>query len=116
VSQPGKSDELLEVLGDELWVIVGNDPWFGFRELLVARCRMISMSFSVMAWRSSLWSMKRQQPSRMQVQVVECAVQVDEGDIDMPVFMRFQGLQEHLPVLLIFVFQRFSRSAELSTR
>jgi hypothetical protein len=34
VSQPGKSDELLEVPGDELWAVVGNDPWLGFRELL----------------------------------------------------------------------------------
>lgn len=40
--------------------------------------------------------MKRQQPSRMQHRVVEYAVQIDEGDNDMPFFKRFIGLHETL--------------------
>ena len=58
-------NELFEVLGDELWAIVRDDPGPHFRVLLPCPCKMISMSASVIDSRMSQFTMYRLKPSRM---------------------------------------------------
>src|SRR5215472_9450231 len=59
-----------------------------------ARCKMTSISASVIDSRKSQWTIERLKPSRMLHRVVEGAAHVDVGNIDMPMLVRVGWLLE----------------------
>ena len=58
------ADEFLEILGDELRAVVGDNARPGVGIGFAARWMMVSTSFSSIFSRISQWTMKRLQPSR----------------------------------------------------
>lgn len=65
VGHAAEADELLEVLGDELRPVVGDDAGRGVGEPLAARCRRIRTSRSVIDSRMSHSTRNRLKPSKM---------------------------------------------------
>jgi hypothetical protein len=63
MGQTCQADEYLEVLGDELGAVVGDDSGLGSGALSQGALETISTSASDMDWRSSWWTMAREQPS-----------------------------------------------------
>ena len=87
-------DELLEVFGDELRPVVGDDPWPGFRELLLGP---LQDDFHIRFGHLLPDLPMDDVPAaaiQETAQVVESTAQVDVGDIHMPVLMRLQRLNE----------------------
>jgi len=94
MSHAGQPDKLLEVFGDELRPVVGDDPGPCLGELLL---RPLKDGFHV-RFRHLLSNLPMDDIPAASVQeaaqVVEGAMDVDVGDVHMPVFMRHQRLDE----------------------
>jgi hypothetical protein len=94
VCHPRDADELLKVLGDELRAIVGDDARPGVGELLLGPLER-DFHFGL---RHGLAQAPSDQiaagPIEHGARIVERAVDVDVGDVDVPMFMRLEGLLE----------------------
>lgn len=90
----GKPDEFLEILGDELWPIVGNNSRAGSRVFLLGPFKNdFYVSFGHLL--SDLpMDDGTAAPIQEAAQVVEGATDVEIRDINMPVFMGQQRLNE----------------------
>src|SRR5512133_4030037 len=87
-------DEFLEVLGNELWPVVGNDPWPGRRVFLLGPFQNdFHVSFGHL-----LPDLPMDDGATASIQeaaqVVEGATDVEVRNIHMPVFMGQQRLNE----------------------
>ena len=99
VRHPGDPNELLEVFGDELWTVVGDDSRPGLGELLLRplqqnldlslRHRFPQIPFHDVAAGSV----------EHRAQIVEGAVNIDVRDVDVPVLVRGRGLLKASPFL-----------------
>ena len=95
-------DILLEILGDELRTIVGNNMGLYLRELLMDSLqdnlnillRHLLAQFPV----NDVTAAAIQDAA----QVIEGAEDIDVADINMPVFMRLQGLLEAVALTALF--------------
>jgi hypothetical protein len=90
------ADELLEVPGDELRAVVGDDPRRHVGELLA--CPLEDLLDVGLGHRLAQLPMDQVSATTIEqaAQVVERAGDIDVGDIDMPVFVRTQRLNEAL--------------------
>ena len=102
MSHAGQPDELLEVLGDELRAVIENAPRLGLRKLLTGSLQDDIHVF--LGHGLAQFPVYDEAAAAVQdaAQVVERTVQIDVGDIDMPVLMRYQGLQEALALTAAF--------------
>src|SRR5579872_2054172 len=94
VGHPRDADEFLEVLRDELWAVVGNNPRTSCRELLLGP---LQQDFDIRLAHGFPQAPIHDVAAgsvQNRAQVVERAMNVDMRDVDMPVFMRPQRLLE----------------------
>lgn len=94
----GKPDEFLEVLGNELRPVVGDDSWTGSRVFLLG-----SLQDDFNIWFGHLLSdlpMDYGTTASIQeaAQVVEGATDIEVRNIHVPMFMRQQRLYETCPL------------------
>src|SRR5262250_2188874 len=94
MGHPRDADELLEVSGDELRSVVGDDPWFCLRILLPSSLQD-DFDFRF-GHRFPQIPMDDRTAKALQnaAQVVEGAAHVDVGNIDMPMLVRVGWLLE----------------------
>src|SRR5262249_57402032 len=94
MGHPRDADELLEVSGDELRSVVGDDPWFCLRILLPSSLQD-DFDFRF-GHRFPQIPMDDRTAKAIQnaAQVVEGAAHVDVGNIDMPMLVRVGWLLE----------------------
>jgi len=94
VSHTADADELLEVPGDELRAVVGDDPWRHVGELLA--CPLDDLFDIGLGHRLTQLPVGQEAAATIQeaAQVVEGAGNVDVRDINMPVFVRQKRLNK----------------------
>jgi len=94
MGHPRDPDELLEIFGNELGAIVGNNPGLGFRVFLLGP---LEDDFHVcLCHLLSDLPMDDRAAAAIQeaAQVVECAMDVEIRDVYMPMFMGTQRLNK----------------------
>src|SRR5215472_3475586 len=88
------ANELLEVAGNELRAIVGDDSRLRFRVLLLSSLQdQCDISLSHGLTQIPMHE-ETTEPIQNAAQVIERAAQVDVGNVDMPVLMRLERLLE----------------------
>ena len=88
------ANELLEVVGNELRAIVGDDSRLRFRVLLLSSLQdQFDISLSQGLTQIPMHE-ETTEPIQNAAQVIEGAAQVDVGNVDMPVLMRLERLLE----------------------
>jgi hypothetical protein len=91
---PRDANEFLEVPGDELRSIVGNDPWVCFRMLLPSSLQNDFDFRFGHGFPQIPMDHRTTEGIQNGAQVVECAAHVDAGNVDMPMLARVGWLLE----------------------
>jgi len=88
----GHANELLEIFGDELRTVVGDDAWCGVWEGLTSplknRFHVVFLHF----FADFPVNQKAAKAIQNRAQEVKCARQIEMTDVDMPVLMGLPGL------------------------
>jgi len=94
MAHAGQPDEFFEVPGDKLWAIIGNDSWLCLREFLSGSLQDDLDILLDHGWTQFPVYDVAAAAIKNGAQVVKGAKQIDIRDIDMPMLMRFQRLNE----------------------
>jgi len=111
VGHAGDANEFLKVLGNKLWTIIGNNTRPRFGELFLG---MLEQDFDVSlrhGFPQTPIDEETAGPIEHRAQIIKRAVDVDVGDVDMPMFMRLQWLFEACALLAWMTWKRASRPA-----
>ena len=88
------ANELLEVLGDELRTVVGDDPWLGLREPLAGPLHDdLHIAYMLLLSKFAVHD-ESAAPIQNTAQIVKGALEVHIGHIDVPVLVRTERLHE----------------------
>lgn len=116
MSQASDPDEFFEVTGNELRPVIGDNSGFNTGILFHGR---LDDDFNLsLGHRATQLPMEHGSGPAVQdrTQIKEGAGNVDVRDIDMPMFMRLQGLKKPRPLLEGLAFQRCNSPAWRKTR
>ena len=101
------ADEFLEILGNKLWAVIGNDPWSGFRKALFGALKDDLHIHFRHLFPDLPMNDEATASIENTAQIIECATDVDIRNIHMPMVMgpewlhKAGSLEAFLPVPLL---------------